>query len=27
VDGLGAVCIFGSLALYAIPGFAETLGF
>ncbi|KCZ94375.1 phosphatidate cytidylyltransferase [Hyphomonas johnsonii MHS-2] len=26
VDGLGAVCIFGSLALYAIPGIADALG-
>jgi phosphatidate cytidylyltransferase len=27
VDGLGAVCIFGSLALYAIPGLSNALGF
>jgi phosphatidate cytidylyltransferase len=27
VDGLGAVCIFGSLALYAFPGLSVALGF
>ena len=27
VDGLGAVCIFGSLALYLLPGFSGALGF
>jgi phosphatidate cytidylyltransferase len=27
VDGLGAVCIFGSLALYLIPGLSGALGF
>ena len=27
VDGLGAVCIFGALALYAFPGLSVALGF